>query len=422
MHTLMFRPLPWALDQIQTMQSERTQAPNITRWGERLATYWISWQPALWDCRLPRFNLKQLEPFPPQRRHRYVYFQQRCYPFTAKWLPNIYAQLLQATNETRGAVDRETQADKQTEKGNSARRTKLLTRHFAEKRKKRLPSRIPQAFLRIMQRSHKWGEDKSTSKEERTTEKTLFEAQGQKEILGDEKAPPPSSRMPSVNSANRKRRRTEGNNVFKKPKFFLRENQSPRNTKRRNKNRKTATRKRALPQTTRSREKLEALSLSINRTKNEEEEASTRRRRWCFQIALQLLRNPRRSFTKYHKISSQQKLYQNCWRNCYTLPQFLCAQPKANKRHATGMIERACAREERERAMLHNLLTALVLIPNLSRTSRNESEPLSEPIYSGDPGPQSLPNLILSHRQGIRGFGLGGRCFRSTSTEPRIIN
>jgi hypothetical protein len=63
-----------------------------------------------------------------------------------------------------------------------------------------------------------------------------------------------------------------------------------------------------------------------------------------------------------------------------------------------------------------------VLIPNLSRTSRNESEPLSEPIYSGDPGPQSLPNLILSHRQGIRGFGLGGRCFRSTSTEPRIIN
>jgi hypothetical protein len=120
---------------------------------------------------------------------------------------------------------------------------------------------------------------KSTSKEERTTEKTLFEAQGQKEILGDEKAPPPSSRMPSVNSANRKRRRTEGNNVLKKPKFFLRENQSPQNTKRRNKNRKTATRKRALPQPIISGEKLEALSLSINRTKNEEEEASTRRRR-----------------------------------------------------------------------------------------------------------------------------------------------
>jgi hypothetical protein len=29
-----------------------------------------------------------------------------------------------------------------------------------------------------MQRRHKWGEDKSTSEEERTTEKTLFEAQG----------------------------------------------------------------------------------------------------------------------------------------------------------------------------------------------------------------------------------------------------
>lgn len=273
MHTLILRPLPWALDQIQTMQSERTQAPNIMRWGERLATYCISWQPALWDCRLPQFNLKQLDPFPPQRRHRYVYFQQRCYPFTAKWLPNIYAQVLQATNETRGAVDRETQADKQTAKGNSARRTKLLTRHFPEKKKKRLPNRIPQAFLRIMQRSHKWGGYKSTSKEERTTEKTLFEAQGQKEILGDEKNPPPSSRMPSVNSANRKRRRTEGNNVFKKPKFFLRENQSPHNRKRRNKNRKTATRKRALPQPTRRGEKLEALSLSINRTKNEEEEA-----------------------------------------------------------------------------------------------------------------------------------------------------
>lgn len=91
------------------------------------------------------------------------------------------------------------------------------------------------------------------SKEEQTTEKTPFEAQGQKEILGDEKTPPPSSRMSSVNSANRKRRRTEGNNVFKKPKFFLRENQSPQNTKRRNKNRKTATRKRALPQTNKKR-------------------------------------------------------------------------------------------------------------------------------------------------------------------------
>ncbi len=213
--------------------------------------------------------------------------------------------------------------------------------------------------------------------------------------------------MPSVNSANRKRRRTEGNNVLKKPKFFLRENQSPQNTKRRNKNRKTATRKRALPQPIISGEKLEALSLSINRTKNEEEEASTRRRRWCFQIVLQLLPNPRK---KLHKISSQQKLYQNCWRNCYTLPQFFCAQPKANKRRATGERERerACAREEQERAMLHNLLTALVLIPNLSRTSRDKSEPFPEPIYSGDPGPQSLPNLILSHRLGIRECGSGG--------------
>jgi hypothetical protein len=79
--------------------------------------------------------------------------------------------------------------------------------------------------------------------------------------------------MPSVNSANRKRRRTERNNVFKKAKFFLRENQSPQNTKRCNKNPRTATRKRALPQPTRSGEKLEALPLSINRTKNEEEEA-----------------------------------------------------------------------------------------------------------------------------------------------------
>jgi len=101
-------------------------------------------------------------------------------------------------------------------------------------------------------------------------------------------------------------------------------------------------------------------------------------------------------------------LYKDCWRNCYTLPQFFCAQPKANKRRATGERERACAREERERAMLHNLLTALVLIPNLSRTSRGKSEPISELIYSGDPGPQSLPNLILSHRQGIREFGSGG--------------
>ncbi len=70
--------------------------------------------------------------------------------------------------------------------------------------------------------------------------------------------------------------------------------------------------------------------------------------------------------------------------------------------------ERACAREEQERAMLHNLLTALVLIPNLSRTSRDKSEPFPEPIYSGDPGPQSLPNLILSHRLGIRECGSGG--------------
>lgn len=177
MHTLILRPLPWALYKIQTMQSERTQAPNIMRWGKRLATYWISWQPALWDCRLRRFNLKQLEPFPPQRRQRYVYFQQRCYPFTARWLRNIYAQLLQATNETLGAVDRETH-DRQTAKENSARRIKLLTRHFPEKKKKRLPNRISQAFLRVMQKRHKWGEDKSTSEEERTTEKTLFEAQG----------------------------------------------------------------------------------------------------------------------------------------------------------------------------------------------------------------------------------------------------
>lgn len=90
--------------------------------------------------------------------------------------------------------------------------------------------------------------------------------------------------------------------------------------------------------------------------------SSTRRRRWCFQIALQVLWNPRK---KLHKISSQQKLYQNCSRNCYTLPQFFYAQPKANKRRATGERERERQREERERAMLHNLLTALVLIPNL---------------------------------------------------------
>jgi hypothetical protein len=66
----------------------------------------------------------------------------------------IYMLSLQATNETRGPVDRETQ-DRQTPKENSARRIKLLTRHFPEKKKKRLPNRIPQAFLRVMQRSHK---------------------------------------------------------------------------------------------------------------------------------------------------------------------------------------------------------------------------------------------------------------------------
>jgi hypothetical protein len=61
---------------------------------------------------------------------------------------------LQATNETLGAVDRETH-DRQTAKENSARRIKLLTRHFPEKKKKRLPNRISQAFLRVMQRRHK---------------------------------------------------------------------------------------------------------------------------------------------------------------------------------------------------------------------------------------------------------------------------
>jgi hypothetical protein len=95
----------------------------------------------------------------------------------------------------------------------------------------------------------------------------------------------------------------------------------------------------------------------------------------------------------------------------YSAAILLCAAESEQAPRDGRERERACAREERERAMLHNLLTALVLIPNLSRTSRDESEPISEPIYSGDPGPQSLPNLILFHRQGIREFGSGGGVF-----------
>jgi hypothetical protein len=93
----------------------------------------------------------------------------------------------------------------------------------------------------------------------------------------------------------------------------------------------------------------------------------------------------------------------------YSAAILLCAAESEQAPRDGRERERESAREKRERGRCFTTSLQLwCLSRTYLRTSRDKSEPISEPIYSGDPGPQSPPNLIVSHRQGIREFGSGG--------------